>query len=69
MAKAPAPTEAQRLAALRRPAHDPPTRDDRACYVCLGERPSIAVKHDDPFCSARCAREYYGFPLAVDQSR
>lgn len=64
MAKAPLSTPAHLRAALARPAGDPPTRDDGACYVCLGERSELAQKHDDPFCSATCTREHYGAQLA-----
>lgn len=68
MAKASPVTAAQERAALARPPHDPPTRADGACYVCLGERGRVALKHDDPFCTSRCARSYHGVELAIDRA-
>jgi len=48
-------------APARRVETDPPTRLDGACFVCEGERKGpVGLAHDDPFCSAKCAREHYG---------
>lgn len=60
----------------------PPVREDGRCHVCLGRRcvlPKTLVKrtaHDlrmaleaDPFCSSTCAREFYGCPLPVVESK
>lgn len=57
------PTPAQERAALKRPDSDPPTRADGACIICERERPPAAITHDDPFCSATCAREHHGAQL------
>lgn len=40
----------------------PKARRDGRCYTCKGERPPAAVSYEDPFCSADCARAYYGNP-------
>jgi hypothetical protein len=61
--KAPASSPAQLAQALERPASDPATREDGACVVCEGERPPLAVLHDDPFCTSPCARRHYGVPI------
>jgi hypothetical protein len=45
-----------------RPDADPPVRGDGSC-VCGRERPPVAVKHADPFCSTECARRWWA-PLA-----
>jgi hypothetical protein len=38
---------------------DPEVRKDGKCQVCKGERPEVAVKNFDPFCSATCSRKYH----------
>jgi len=38
---------------------EPDVREDGLCFVCGSERPEVAVKHEDPFCSSACCREYY----------
>lgn len=38
---------------------DPPVRKSGRCRECRKERPPMAVKHADPFCSAECCREWY----------
>jgi hypothetical protein len=38
---------------------DPPDRKDGRCVQCRGERPEIAVKNQDPFCSTACARDWH----------
>jgi hypothetical protein len=38
---------------------DPPDRKDGRCVQCRGERPEIAVKNGDPFCSTACARDWH----------
>jgi hypothetical protein len=38
---------------------DPPDRDDGRCVNCRGERPEIAVRNHDPFCSTVCARGWH----------
>jgi hypothetical protein len=30
------------------------------CIVCGKERPAVAIKHRDPFCSAVCSRKHHG---------
>jgi endogenous inhibitor of DNA gyrase (YacG/DUF329 family) len=62
-AKAGASSQEAIEAARHRPATDPPTRADGRCVVCLKARPVVAVAHDDPFCSSRCSRAWYGNEL------
>jgi hypothetical protein len=38
---------------------DPTVREDGLCFVCEGERPPLAIRHGDPFCSARCCQTHY----------
>lgn len=61
--KATASTSGQLLAALERPATDPPTPADGLCITCGGRRQELAVHHDDPFCTSPCARAFYGCGL------
>lgn len=42
---------------------DPPVREDGLCFTCLRERPPFAVLHDDPFCTAPCARAFHEVSL------
>lgn len=63
MAQAPPPSQSQIEAAHRRPDAAPPTRPDGRCLTCLGERPPLAVAHDDPWCSGECSRRYWGTEL------
>lgn len=39
--------------------NDPPVRTDGRCVVCRGERPDLAKRYLDPFCSNDCCRAYY----------
>jgi hypothetical protein len=41
------------------PRADPATRRDGRCPCCGRERPEVAVKNDDPFCSTGCARSWH----------
>ncbi len=44
----------------------PPTmRPDHICFQpeCDKPLPEVAIKHEDPFCSSVCCREYYGTQL------
>jgi hypothetical protein len=38
---------------------DPPPRRDGHCPCCGSERPDVAVKNGDPFCSTGCARGWH----------
>jgi len=38
---------------------DPSRRKDGRCAQCRGERPEVAVKNQDPFCSTTCARDWH----------
>jgi hypothetical protein len=38
---------------------DPPRRADGRCVNCRRDRPVIAVKDGDPFCSNECARTWH----------
>jgi hypothetical protein len=38
---------------------DPSRRRDGRCSGCGGERPEVAVKNGDPFCSTGCARGWH----------
>jgi hypothetical protein len=38
---------------------DPSGRRDGRCSCCGGERPEVAVKNGDPFCSTGCARRWH----------
>jgi len=38
---------------------DPPVRANGMCAVCGQERPPLAVKHEDPFCSTSCCKSYH----------
>jgi hypothetical protein len=38
---------------------DPSRRRDGRCSGCGGERPEVAVKNGDPFCSTSCARGWH----------
>jgi hypothetical protein len=38
---------------------DPPVRRNGRCAVCNKERPPIAKQCGDPFCSAKCCREWH----------
>ena len=47
---------------------DPPLRADHRCSaphpskpgrLCLQPLPQVAITHEDPFCSAPCARRYH----------
>lgn len=40
--------------------NDPRVRKDGMCYVCKEERPEVAVRDRDPFCSMECCREFHG---------
>lgn len=62
-AKAGASSQSAIEAARHRPATDPPTRPDGRCVGCYKTRPAVAVAHDDPFCSSRCSRAWYGAEL------
>jgi len=39
------------------------------CIVCKKDRPQVAVTHNDPFCSATCAREFYGTQLPASNPK
>jgi hypothetical protein len=58
-----------------RPLHDPPIRRDKKCAVCKGPRPEIEDPkgiyrvYEDPFCSAKCCREFYKVNYDRDMSR
>jgi hypothetical protein len=38
---------------------EPAVRSDGKCYVCKSERPELAVKVGDPFCSSKCCQQHY----------
>lgn len=38
---------------------DPRVKVDDPCVVCGGERPSIGVANEDPFCTTLCCRAWY----------
>ena len=38
---------------------DPPQRKDGRCTECGEDRPDVAVKNGDPFCSSVCARIWH----------
>jgi hypothetical protein len=38
---------------------DPPVKKNGKCVVCNSQRPPIAQACGDPFCSAKCCREWY----------
>ena len=38
---------------------DPSPRRDGRCPCCGSERPDVAVKNGDPFCSTGCARGWH----------
>jgi len=42
-----------------KPKPDPKIPKDGSCAVCGKQRPDTAVSHDDPFCSAGCARYFH----------
>lgn len=41
------------------PKRDPKPKRNGGCASCGKARPEVAVKHDDPFCSASCARDWH----------
>jgi hypothetical protein len=48
---------------------DPPDRKDGRCAHCRGERPEVAVKNGDPFCSTACARGWHDQLEDISSSR
>lgn len=48
---------------------NPPARRDGRCVCCGGERPEMALRGGDPFCSRRCAHEWHGEPDDPSQSK
>jgi hypothetical protein len=38
----------------------PEPDETKPCAQCGGMRPEMAIKHQDPYCSAKCCREAYG---------
>jgi len=44
---------------LWRAKPDPPVKSNGRCVVCDEERPPVAVKQYDPFCSASCAKRWH----------
>jgi hypothetical protein len=56
-----APPVAAGRASSRSPSYR--VHDGAACVQCGGERPVMAVKHGDGFCTTKCARSFYGCPL------
>ena len=55
---------------ILRDPRDPPVQADGLCVVCAGERkpgqlrePHYSTAQADPFCSAECARAWYGVEL------
>jgi hypothetical protein len=38
---------------------NPPVRPDGRCVCCGGERPEVALRSSDPFCSSKCARGWH----------
>lgn len=75
------------LTKKKRPVKDPTARKDGRCYMCGKEKviPAPTQKNllmmyerearNDPFCSTKCCREYYGTledsnqPLSRDMSQ
>lgn len=45
------------------PKKEPRVRRDGLCTVCKKERPVVAKKNLDPFCSSPCCRAWYGTSL------
>jgi hypothetical protein len=48
-----------RLGGQRSLRADPAQRRDGCCANCRGDRPEVAVKNGDPFCSTGCARAWH----------
>lgn len=44
---------------VQQPKTEPKVRKNGKCYVCRGERPPIAHRNLDPFCSSDCCKLYY----------
>jgi hypothetical protein len=47
--------------------NDPPKRSDGRC-PCSEEFPEQGVRYNDPFCSAACARQWYGLTASSTSS-
>ena len=64
------------MATKKNRTKDPPVRRDKKCVVCGGERKildnPIYPVEEDPFCSTKCCREWWGTseePISRDMSR